>query len=360
MERLAEMSRKPPYRIPSMEEIREIPYSGLTAVSTFSGAGGSSLGYRMAGFRVLWASEFVEAARDVYRANFPDTPVDERDIRSVTGEEILGAAGLEPGELDLLDGSPPCSSFSSAGKREKKWGEVCDYSDTKQRTDDLFFEFARILGELRPKTLVAENVSGLVTGKAQGVFLEIFRALEEAGYVVRAKVLDAKYLGVPQSRRRLIFIGVRKDLGVRPVFPKPLRHTYSLRETVLDADVPKAAADETVWIDRYAIGDEWDRIRPGQKSERYFSLLKADPERPCPAITVAQGSLGAAGVVHPFEKRRFTIPELRRICSFPDDFILTGTYAQKWERLGRAVPPLMMRQIAESVRKVLLPEEAMA
>ncbi|CAO3439428.1 DNA-cytosine methyltransferase (EC 2.1.1.37) [Azospirillum argentinense] len=126
-----------------MAEIAALSWNGFTAASTFSG-GGSSLGYRMAGFRVAWASEFIEAARDTYRANAaPYTVLDPRDIRQVKPEDILSAIGMRPGELDLFDGSPPCASFSTAGKREKGWGRAKAYSDTVQRTDDLFFEYIR-------------------------------------------------------------------------------------------------------------------------------------------------------------------------------------------------------------------------
>lgn len=196
--------KKPPYRVPTMEEVRAIPYCGLRVASTFSGGGGSSLGYRMAGLKVVWASEFVESARETYSANFPDTPVDARDIRTVKGSEILAAVELKEGELDVLDGSPPCSAFSTAGKREAGWGVSKSYSDNKEQVvDDLFFEYARILGEVRPRAFVAENVAGLVRGTAKGYFLEILAALKAKGYRVKARVLDAQWLGVPQARQRV-------------------------------------------------------------------------------------------------------------------------------------------------------------
>src|SRR5207248_5858022 len=130
-------------------------------------------------------------------------------------------AGLTAGEVDVMEGSPPCASFSTAGKRQAGWGQVRPYSDTRQRTDDLFFEFARLVRGVRPKVFVAENVSGLVKGTAKGYFKEILRALKGCGYRVEARLLDAQWLGVPQVRQRIIFVGVREDLGVGPAFPKP-------------------------------------------------------------------------------------------------------------------------------------------
>ena len=418
-----------------MAEIAAIPWNGYNAISTFSGCGGSSLGYKMAGFRVLWASEFIPAAQDTYRANHPATILDTRDIRNVQASDILDAIGMKPGELDLFDGSPPCASFSTAGKREAGWGKVKAYSDTKQRTDDLFFEYSRLIKGVQPKVFVAENVSGLVKGTAKGYFLEILAELKSCGYVVSAKLLDAQWLGVPQMRQRVIFVGVRNDLvaqfGVKPVHPKPLSYRYSVREalphivgqavandvyeyagraparTVLsstgrrtsstlgneslgmiqatlrayldrrgafgndgditDSPAPTVLADSvgTHWviepeadISRYAIGAEWDKLKPGEQSERYYQLVRAPIDGPSPTVTQAAGTAwapaAAAGVTHPTEKRKFSIADLRRICAFPDDFILTGTYSQQWERLGRAVPPVMMMYIAKTIQTEVL------
>lgn len=123
---------KPPYRVPSMQEISALPWNGFNVISTFSGTGGSCLGYRMAGFRVLWANEFIPAAQESYKANHPNSILDTRDIRLIQPGEILKTTGLKVGELDLFDGSPPCAAFSKAGKRDKGWGVVKKYSDTSK------------------------------------------------------------------------------------------------------------------------------------------------------------------------------------------------------------------------------------
>ena len=342
------MIDKPPYKVPSMAEVQAIPWNGLNVISTFSGCGGSCLGYRMAGYRVIWANEFVPAAQKSYQANATAScHLDKRDIREVQPEDILGQAGLAIGELDLFDGSPPCASFSTSGKREKGWGKEKQYSDTKQRVDDLFFEYTRILQGLQPKTFIAENVSGLIKGKAKGFFKEILSALKACGYRVGAKVLDAKWLGVPQSRQRVIFQGVRNDLEFEPVFPKPFGYYYSVRDAL-----PKNQLfiEAETSISRFAIGKEWDSLRPGTCSEKYLNLTKPRINSPSPCVTAKGGYPGIASVVHPTEKRKFSIAELKRICAFLDDFILTGSYIQQWERLGRAVPPVMMKAIAETIR----------
>ena len=413
---------KPAYCVPAMTDIAAIPLNGYKVVSTFSGCGGSSLGYRMAGFKVLWANEFVKEAQEVYRANFPDTLLDTRDIRRVDPGDILAATGLKRGELDLLDGSPPCSSFSTAGKRSKGWGKARAYSTGHvQRTDDLFFEFVRLLDGLQPRAFVAENVSGLVKGVGKGYFLAILAALRGAGYRVRSQLLDAQWLGVPQARQRLIFVGTRLDLDVEPAFPAPLAYRYSVRDAlpwigslrwdsggqhgsrVFDvgkkpmqavlgsnggaqrgyivgvecangfnghAMLPASGPAPTIQASRpvkvrvepesdmrrFAVGRELDKLGQGQQSGRYFQLTRAALADPSGTITASGGNASTAAVAHPTECRKFSIAELRRICAFPDDFILTGTYAQQWERVGRAVPPVMMRAIAETIRdRVLAP-----
>ena len=115
-----------------MKDIAAIPWNGFNVVSTFSGTGGSCLGYRMAGYRVLWANEFIPAAQESYKANHLNSILDTRDIRTVQPEDILRAIGLGVGEIDIFDGSPPCAAFSTAGKRESGWGKVKKYSVTTQ------------------------------------------------------------------------------------------------------------------------------------------------------------------------------------------------------------------------------------
>ena len=355
---------KPPYRVPLMSEIKDLPWNGFKVASTFSGCGGSSLGYKMAGFKVVWASEFIESAQETYRANHPDTILDCRDIRTVKPEEVLNAMGMKSGELDLLDGSPPCASFSSSGSRESAWGKVKRYSSTSQRTDDLFYEYIRLIRGIQPKVFVAENVSGLVKGTAKGYFLEILAAMKESGYRVTCKVLDAQWLGVPQQRQRTIFVGVREDLNTESAHPKPLEYRYNLRDAIPFIDSVEQANKLKVEIEtdisKYSIGKLWDETPIGGKHPKRFSLARPHPDKPCPTIDTGGGegrnsqTLSRASVCHPTEKRKFSIAELRRICAFPDDFILCGSYAQQWERLGRAVPPVMMSHIASAVRDKIL------
>ena len=417
---------KPDYRVPSMAEVAAIPWNGFKVASTFSGCGGSCLGYRMAGFKVVWANEFVPAAQESYRANMSTGSIlDGRDISLVQPEEILAVTGLKRGELDLLDGSPPCQSFSTAGKRERGWGHKKTYEHGAQQCNEtLFDEFIRLVRGIQPRTFVAENVSGLVKGVAKGWFIDVLRALKGCGYRVTARLLDAQWLGVPQLRQRIIFVGVREDLRLDPVHPEPFRYRYSVRDALphltacrtsahgftkesdlnLRGPAPSVTAsggaaytghqvqsaallpgDAPVTELTGRVGSQFKRKRisldgplntvnaQGAGVQRFELSGRAIhntgsqnwsagdiTDQPSPTVTVGSISRDGGGASNHFhivdatERRKFTIAELKRICAFPDDFILVGTYAQQWERLGNSVPPLMMKAIAETIRDKVL------
>lgn len=315
-----------------MTEIRKTKANGLNVCTTFAGAGGSSLGYRMAGYKILWANEFVEEARETYRKNSArDTVVDERDIRQISGDQVLQTLGLRKGELDILDGSPPCAAFSQGGMTKDTWGKIRKYSDVKQRTDDLFDHYIRLIGEIQPRVFVAENVPGIAKGISKGVFIQILGQMRAQGYRVECRILDARWLGVPQVRKRAIFVGVRNDLNRSPAFPKPLPYLYTVREL-------------------------FPHIKRIQTGERNMIWRAADEPMGCVAASDslrthrAQVEIDLDGMRR---RRKLTIEELKTICGFPPDFELTGTYAQQYERLGRAVPPLMMRAVAAELVSVL-------
>jgi DNA (cytosine-5)-methyltransferase 1 len=344
------------YRPWSMAELDEVEPNGMKVASLFSGCGGSSLGYRLAGYRVVYANEFVPLAAESYRANAsPETIVDERDIRTIDGGELRDRFG----DLDVLDGSPPCAAFSSAGRRHHHWGEVRKYSSTEQRVDDLFDEYVRIVRQARPRSFVAENVAGFGRSVAVGYALRTLASLREAGYRVEARIVDAQWLGVPQQRRRTIILGVRNDLDRDPVYPKP----QTDRAALVDA-VPGCRGQ----MDKG--GSDWRDDCPRRRSPRLPSLtigttptfpsgkypssvIFAEP-RPDPETGYCTPIAESLKRWYPNDALRyFALDELRSVCSFPVDFKLHGTYRQRWERLGRAVPPLMMREIARTHATVI-------
>lgn len=338
-----------------MTEIAAVPWNRYKVASTFSGCGGSCLGYRMAGYRVVYANEFIPEAQETYKANHPNSFLDPRDIRTIQPAEILEAAGISAGELDLLDGSPPCSAFSTAGKREGGWGEVKKYSDTRQRVDDLFFEYVRLLKGLQPKVFVAENVTGLVKGTARGYFKIILAAMKESGYNVTCRILNSCWLGVPQIRQRTIFVGTRNDLKVMPVHPEPLPYCYTIAESL--EDVPEGSLFRTL-TPGTRVHDYWEASKPGDQFNKiskkrrgvdaFYSHIKISPVRQANTITQV------CSMYHWSQPRSLTIAELKRISGFPDDFILTGSFNKQWERIGRAVPPVMMSHVASTIQADIL------
>lgn len=343
------------YVIPSMADMKLSASKNppkFEVVSLFAGGGGSSTGYRMAGAKVLAINEFIPEAIATYRANWPDTTILPGDVRKLTPQQILAEIGKQKNELDLLDGSPPCSAFSTFGAREKNWGKTKKYSDAKQsNVEDLFFEYIRILRGLMPKAFIAENVAGLTKGIAKGYLNEILRELRSCNYNVECKILDAKWLGIPQSRQRTIFVGVRNDLWKvdykDKLHPIPNNKLITLKSAFANLKITSQDKLDTD-ITKYAIYKLLKNMAMGEQHAKRFSLYKSHPLKPSYCITATNGNIGAANAVH-WDNRAFTVAEIKRIMSVPDDYILTGTYQQKVERLGRMVAPLMMKAVAENL-----------
>lgn len=325
---------------PTMAEINKIK-KPFTGISFFSGCGGSSTGHKMGGVNIVYANEFIKPARECYKMNHPKALVDGDDIRKVKPKKIMKALGIKRGDLDLLDGSPPCKSFSTAGAGSKNWGDSHHYSDgVHQRTDDLFDEFVRMVDEFNPKVFVAENVPGLVHGKAKSYFVEVFTKLQKCGYAVSARVLDASLLGVAQARQRLIIIGVRNDLVKKGFVPS---HPVALTSRVL------------------SVRDVLPHIAQIKgKMQSILTYIPADV--PSPTITASDGqtsetaafSCGGFVETDKGERRKYKISELKTISAFPPDYQLSGTFEQKFERIGRAVPPLMMYHVTHHIVKTIL------
>lgn len=335
----------PPMQLPliSMADTKNIP-KPFKALSFFSGCGGGSLGIKQAGFKVLYANEFIPVAAKTYKMNAPETLVDTRDIRKVTGHDILKRLKLTPGSIDLLEGSPPCKGFSNAQayKKGRELGEEIKYcEDVWQRVDDLFFEFARVLKVIQPKVFLAENVKGLLKDVNRGMLVEIFQALRECGYHVEARVLDASRMGIPQRRERLIFVGVRNDI---------------VTEMRMDG--------QKQWIN-------WPKPSAYVTGARdffpYIVQIKhargfVDSSLPYETITASDHSIGLSGsfsrgtfsITNEGKMRRLTLPELKRASGMPDDFKLTGSFIQRFERMGRILVPEMYRRLGLSLREQII------
>lgn len=340
-ETLFEIIKKPYGDV--MRERNQRRDNGLTVVSTFSGCGGSSLGMKQAGWRVPYAVEFIDSARETYQANFTDTFVDARDIRQIDAQDILDHLQIKQGDLDMLEGSPPCSSFSSANVSKKaRFGnnKVKSYSDgVEQSTDDLFDEWLRLVDGLRPRAVLAENVPGMLQEDAIDFLHHVTSTLQELGYVLHVDVYKVSHYGSATARKRLIFQGIRRDQNVNPTPPATVSDRYTLRDALdsLEVQIPD---DEMKHARNLAPSylREWELLKPGEGSDVIFQITRAHYDQPLPTITVG-GSKSAADPLHPDEPRKFTATEVKWVTGFPTEFVLTGTPAQRYERIARAVPP---------------------
>lgn len=313
-----------------------------TVISTFAGTGGSSLGYHWAGFRELLAIDFDAHAVQCFKLNFPMVPVWHKSVTDVKGQDILEFCKIDRGDLDVFDGSPPCQGFSKAGSRI-----------VKDPRNDLFVQYVRLVDELQPKVFVMENVSGMAKGKMKGKFIEIITTLKSLNYEVKAKQMNAMYYGVPQSRERIIFIGVRKDLNKHPVFPAPNNELITCRKA-LEGVEPNEIHPLT---DKYGL--LWPRLKPGQNAAVILgtgqnSCVILNPTRPACTLPKMQGGKGFATICHWNAPRAIAINEAKRLCSFPDDWKLVGKYSEQWARLGNAVMPKFMQAIAETIKNDII------
>lgn len=305
-------------------------------MSTFAGCGGSSLGYKQAGCKVVASIEWNKSAAKTYQANFPNTPLVVGDITNWSVDDCLKLSGLKVGELDILDGSPPCQGFSTAGKR------VID-----DERNNLFFEYTRLLNGLKPRAFVAENVSGMVKGKMRSVFRCVIEELVGCGYQVKAWMLNTKNYGVAQSRRRVFFVGFREDLGITPTPPVGSTKTIAMGK-VLDG-ISGGPERLTSIARRY-----WPLLRPGESASKYhpkghwFGLIKCDPNKPCPTIIS-----GGMRLVHWSERRYLGPLELSALSSFPKDFKFPCSNLDTIKQIGNCVPPKMTEAIARHVCSLL-------
>jgi DNA (cytosine-5)-methyltransferase 1 len=338
------------------------------AISLFSGAGGLDLGVEQAGFSVRAAVEYDPEACASLRANFPHAQVIETDIRRVSTRDLLTAADLQAGGVELLIGGPPCTPFSKSAY----------WLEHKRRGLDpeasLLEHYVRILDEARPRMFLLENVFALAYSNHNRLWLEfLLESFDRLGYgVTRQTVLAADY-GVPQRRQRLIIVG---SLDGAPAMPQPT-HTGPHERRVWEQGAlrPHVTAGEAIGdllpgdqlsepeevvggkyghlLTDVPPGDNYlfytaKRGHPSPKFEwrkRYWSfLLKLDPGQPSPTIQAQPGPY--VGPFH-WQNRRLRLLEIKRLQTFPDDFVICGNRRAGQRQIGNAVPPLLARRLGE-------------
>lgn len=323
-----------------------IDYHGSKVFGTFICGGGSTMGYKLAGFDHLGGVEIDTPVADAYRVNHNPKYLYNEDIRMFNQRTELPD---ELFHLDLLDGSPPCSSFSMAGNREKDWGKTKQFREgqAKQTLDDLFFDYIALAKRLQPKIVLAENVKGLIQGNAKAYVHEIKAKFEDAGYTVQLFLLNAASMGVPQKRERVFFICQRKDLKL----PKL---NLSFDEQIIPFS---AISQNDKEFDNSEWKSLWTKMREGETLERYlgygFNTSKVVSSQPLPTIAGTQrmNSLKSAGLIHPTQCRKLNNMEFKLGSTFPVDYNFKDSDGINFPAhlIGMSVPPVMAAQIAHQI-----------
>ncbi len=338
------------------EEVSNVakPSKEFTSIELFAGAGGLAIGLEEAGIKCLALNEIDKWAAETLRKNRPDWNVIEDDVKNVSFKKFKH-------NVDIVTGGFPCQAFSYAGKK-------LGLNDAR---GTLFYEFARIVKETRPKICIGENVRGLLTHDGGRTIEGMKSILNEIGYhVLPPRILKAIFYKVPQKRERLIIVGIRKDIdNTLFEFPKPFKKIYSLREALkrgelYGTDVPKSAgqlypASKKEVLSLVPPGGYWrDLPLVVQKSfmgkSFYLGGGKTGMARRMswnePSLTLTcSPAQKQTERCHPEETRPFTVREYARIQTFPDDWQFAGSVSQQYKQIGNAVPVNMAKEIGYSL-----------
>jgi DNA (cytosine-5)-methyltransferase 1 len=348
-------------------------------IDLFSGSGGSALGFQQAGFNIKVAVDVDRDASASFRLNFPNAEVFDSDISYISGTHLLEAASEKNGDSVVLIACPPCQGFSTA--RRKSEGRL----DPRNK---LIYEFLRIVEEINPYAFVMENVPGLATGNGKTIFFDVLNNLQNLGYSVVYEIVEAPDYGVPQKRKRLVLIGTR-DKKIRLVFPKKTHYDPTEIEsaslhpwaTVRGAisDLPPILAGEVYQEDQMH--------RSANLSELNLTRLKNTPadggsrnswpedlvlechkrvtgykdvygrikwDYPSPTMTGGCAMISKGRFGHPEQHRAISLREAARLQTFPDSFVFLGNFGSIARQIGNAVPPLLAKNIAETLRDAML------
>lgn len=322
--------------------------------SCFACGGGSTMGYKLAGFDVIGCNEIDSKMMEAYRTNHNPKysflePIQEFKDRDDLPSELY--------ELDILDGSPPCSSFSMAGNREKDWGKKKKFTEGQadQVLDTLFFDFIDLAKKLKPKVVVAENVKGILLGNAKEYVRKIYKGFDDAGYYCQHFLLDASTMGVPQRRERVFFICLRKDLASPFLYQKDM--FTSLPKLELTFNEKPITFGDIIDMQGRPLSENmkivWEHREEGDKgmisgSERYngksmyFSQSYLYKDKTPTTLTSHEDSLVL------FDAPKYTSKdEACKIGSYPLDYDFCGK--KPHYLIGMSVPPLMVARISNEI-----------
>lgn len=332
----------------------------MNVLSLFSGCGGLDLGFERAGFSIPVANEYDPTIYDTFKKNHPNTHLIEGDIRQVTKEDILP---FITGEVDGIIGGPPCQSWSEAGALK----------GIEDARGQLFYDYIRILREFKPKFFLAENVRGMLANRHSEAVKNIIRLFDESGYDVTLTLVNAKDYGVAEERKRVFYIGFRKDLGIRFKFPKGStaddNKKLTLRDVIWDLQwdaVPAAPKNkhnpEAINNNEYFIGAYspifMSRNRVKGWDEQAFTVqasgrqCQLHPQAPKMLRVGINDCRFVPGSEHLY--RRMSIREIARVQGFPDDFeFLYQETNNAYKMIGNAVPVNLAYEAAVAIRHFL-------
>lgn len=321
----------------------------------FSCGGGSTMGYKLAGFDVIGCNEIDPKMMEVYIKNHNPKYSFLESIQTFKNRNDLPS---ELYELEILDGSPPCSSFSMVGNREKDWGKqkVFREGQAEQVLDTLFFDFIDLAKKLKPKIVIAENVKGLLIGNAKKYVRKIYKQFDEAGYIVQHWLLDASKMGVPQKRERVFFIALRKDLAKQFLYNIDMFTIVPKLE--LNFNEPKIEFNEVFcdYTDRPLSENMkaiWDLRKKGDKS---FEIIN-ERENGKKFLHFGHKFINMKGTINTIlgndQCCLFDFPRYRNF----DELCSCGSYPKDYDFLsnkpeyliGMSVPPIMIAQISSKI-----------
>jgi len=327
--------------------------NGYKVYSCFACGGGSSFGYKLAGFDVIGANDIDPEMAEIYKLNHEPKYYHLMDVRSLVDKKDLPE---ELFNLDILDGSPPCSTFSMSGKREQAWGEKKKFREgqAEQTLDDLFFDFINVAKKLKPKIVVAENVKGMIAGNAKRYVIAIKKAFDLAGYDSQLFLLNSSTMGVPQRRERVFFIARRKDLNLPKMVLNFNEKPIYFKDIRTDAGIVKQINPETKTFRMYQSRKKSDTSfadickRLYNKGSFFSEQLISDDRIPPTIVS------GSSYYLHD-KPQTVSSNDLISIQTFPQDYnFKKNSYDFIKYVLGMSVPSKMVQKLAEQIEKQLL------
>lgn len=322
--------------------------NGLNVFSCFACGGGSTMGYKLAGCDVIGCCEIDPKMNEVYVKNHHpkyNYLMDIRAFNNIPNEELPE----ELFDLDVLDGSPPCTTFSVSGLREESWGKEKRFREGQklQTLDDLSFIFIETVNKLQPKVVIIENVEGLILGEAFPYVQRIYKELQDAGYKVHHWLLKGELMGIPQTRHRVFFVACRNDIGIDPIDIDMCFNYEPIPYKEIKAGVGEPLNKDTEiyrWLCKATPEDKriGDTVTRCGEKEKLFNHRICWPDR------VVQTIASAGEVLRGEEKTRVSVEELINAQTFPQDYEFpTRDFKTVSYMCGMSVPPVMMKRIVQ-------------